>query len=359
MEGIRIGKIFGIPIEMHISFLLLIMLLFISGIIFGNLYIVFYILLLFFFVILHELSHSVVAIKFGVKIDRIILLPFGGVASMKDIPREPRKELRIAIAGPLVNFIVAFISLLILYAFGETDRLFPFFRISQTFEVFDIVATVFKINIILGVFNLFVPALPMDGGRVLRAVLAMKIGFLKATELSAGIAKSISIVMFIVGVLTLNIILILISFFVYIGAEQESKFIYISTLLSGLKVKDIMTTNVISVPKDMSLSELYAFMLKHRHMGYPVVDNGKVVGVVTFSDLSQVKREYWSKFKVEDIMSTRLITCSKDDEVLDALLKMNKENVGRLLVFENDKLIGIITRTDIIRAIEILRLGMV
>ncbi len=357
MEGIRIGKIFGIPIEMHISFILLILLLFVSGIIFGNLYIVFYILLLFFFVVLHELSHSLVALKYGVKIDRIMLLPFGGVASMKDIPREPKKELRIAIAGPLMNFLFALISFLILYAFNKVERLFPFFMISQTFEFFDILATVFKINLILGIFNLFVPALPMDGGRVLRAILAMRIGFLRATELSAGIAKIIAVAMFMIGILSLNPLLLLISFFVYIGAEQESKFIYISTLLSGLKVEDIMTADVITVSKDMSLEELYVFMLKHRHMGYPVVDDGRVVGVVTFSDLSQIRREDWGRFKVEDIMSTKLITCRKDEEVLDALMKMNRENVGRLLVFENDKLIGIITRTDIIRAIEILRLG--
>ncbi len=357
MEGIRIGRIFGIPIEMHVSFLLLILLLFISGILFGTLYIVFYILLLFFFVVVHELSHSLVAIRFGVKIDRIILLPFGGVASMKDIPREPSKELRIAIAGPMINFIFAFLSFLILYAFNKVEKIFPFFIIGQTFELFDIIAMIFKINLILGFFNLFVPALPMDGGRVLRAVLAMRMGFLKATEISASIAKTIAAAMFIIGILTLNLILILISFFVYIGAEQEGKFIYISTLLSGLKVKDIMTTEVITVQKDMNLEELYNFMLKHRHMGYPVVDNGRVVGVVTFSDISQIRREDWKKFKVEDIMSTRLITCSKDEEVLEALLKMNRENVGRLLVFENDKLIGIITRTDIVRAIEILRLG--
>ena len=354
-DNYRIGRILGIPLELHISFLLLLLFFFVYSALTLNPGPFIYIVMLFTTVALHELSHSLVAQRYGVKISKITLLPFGGIAAMEEIPRKPKKEFAIAIAGPGFNFIVSALSLGVIAAFGDLSRIFPFFEF-RIESFLDLLLVFFKVNLLLGVFNLFIPALPMDGGRVFRSLLAFKLGFPAATEIATSIAKLIAILMALTGALLPNLWLIFIAFFVYIGATQEGEMSRINLMLAGLKVRDLMSKDVISVDRYITLEEFADILFEKKHMGYPVVDENKLVGIITFSDLSKVPREEWGIRRVGDVMTRKLLTISPEEDASEAFMRMARAGVGRLLVVEGEKLVGIISKTDLLRTLELMRL---
>lgn len=346
--SLKIFSIFGIPVELHISFLLLmgfIYVLAILNLIPGvNLQAALLITLLFVTVVLHELGHSYLAQKYGIRIERIILLPIGGVSTMEELPKEPGQELRISLAGPMVNFLIAFICYLLLLLLKGS-----YLGISSFLSYFIL------LNLILGGFNLL-PAYPMDGGRVLRAILAERMSYVRATELAAGIGKYLAIIMAIVGILVFyNFFLVLIALFIYIGAEQEYQAIMISNYLGGILVENIMSHKVKTVKPDDHVNDVLQTMYRERHMGYPVTDQEKIVGIVTFDDLSRLKKEDLET-PIKNFMTKELIFTSPNEPVTAALEKLNQQRVGRLPVKENGQLVGIISRTDIMRTLEIRKL---
>jgi len=330
-------------VELHISFLLLmgfIYALAILNLIPGvNFQAALLITLLFVTVVLHELGHSYLAQKYGIRIERIILLPIGGVSSMEDLPKEPGQELRISLAGPMVNFVIAFICYLLLLLLKGS-----YLGVSSFLSYFILV------NLILGGFNLL-PAYPMDGGRVLRAILAGRMSYIRATELAAGIGKYLAIIMAIVGIFY-NFFLVFIALFIYIGAEQEYQAIMISNYLGGILVENIMSHEVKTVKPDDHVNDVLQTMYQERHMGYPVTDHEEIVGIVTFDDLSRLKKENLET-PIKNFMTKELIFTSPQEPVTTALEKLNQHRVGRLPVIENGQLVGIISRTDIMRALEI------
>lgn len=342
--SLKIFSIFGIPIELHFSFLLLIIAVYIVALfnlIPGvDIVIAVLITLLFVVVVLHELTHSYVAQRYGVEIERIILLPIGGISAMKELPKDPSKELRIAISGPLSNLVIAALFYPIYLFFGNS------LSHSLNFLLYNFIL----LNLLLGVFNLL-PAFPMDGGRVLRAFLAERMNFIRATELAASIGKQLAIIMAIVGIF-FNPFLILIGIFVYLGADQESKIVLVNTLLEGINVRDIMTREVKTIKPTDSVDSVLKLMFKYKHMGYPVYQNGDLLGIVTFHDLSGVPDDK-KDLLVEQYMTKDVVVTSPQEEVSITLEKLNMNNVGRLPVLENGKLVGIISRTDVIKALEI------
>lgn len=213
MNSIRLLSVYGISIELHWSFVFL-------PIMFGYLYGIkgiFVILFVFSCVLLHELTHSLKARQYGVQVGRITLFPIGGVAYMGILPRRPREEFFTSIAGPLFNFALAGLLFFPLHYFLGHTLFFPGIRSwPQTF------AYCFWINIILGAFNLL-PAFPMDGGRILRALLAQRIGFIRATRIAVRLGHIFAILFGIIGIMQSppNFILILIAFFVYLSASNE------------------------------------------------------------------------------------------------------------------------------------------
>nr|WP_319372759.1 CBS domain-containing protein [uncultured Methanobacterium sp.] len=342
----KIFSIFNIPVELHISFLLLMALIYgvaIFNLVPGvDLNAALLITLLFVTVILHELAHSYVAQRYGIGIERIVLLPIGGVSSMEELPKDPGQEFRIAIAGPLVNILIA----LICYGL--------FFGLLQSYPSIASFLNYFAlVNVILGAFNL-IPAYPMDGGRVLRAFLAGRMSYLQATETAASVGKFLAIFMAVVGIFW-NYFLILIALFIYIGADAEYKEIMISTLLEGIKVKEIMTHEVITIPPETSVEETLKIMFRSKHMGYPVMDAENILGIITFHDISRARKGD-DKKPVTEFMTSDLVITSPEELLNDALAKLSQAHVGRLPVVENDQLVGIISRTDIMRAMEIIKL---
>lgn len=370
--SIQIGKIMDIPIKLHITFLLILP---VFAWIFANndprfgfndvglttfryALSLFASISLFVCVLLHELGHSYVAKKAGVNIQGITLFLFGGVSSMEEIPRNPRTELKMALAGPLVSLVIGFILIIGVLmvngaAVGEFLSAFvqnlmigikdPYIRLFWVIGI---------INVILFFFNIL-PAFPMDGGRVLRAWLAGRMPYIQATRTAAGIGKMFAIVMGIFGIFV-SIWLLLIAFFIYIGASEEEKSTEVSVILEGLKIKDIMTRDVATVRSGNTVEELVDIMFRMKHMGYPVMDDSEVIGVVTFTDVQRVPKEERKNVKVSQIMTKELITTKEDDEAVAALKLMTTKNIGRIIVKKEGKMTGIVSRTDILRAIQLL-----
>ncbi len=314
--SLRIGRIFGIPIFIHITFLVILPLfvwVFSEGtgsmlgvtMGFGDLDVsptVRYVFgataaTLFFATILtHELAHSYLAMKYGVRIRSITLMLFGGVASMEEMPKAPGQELKMAFAGPLSSLAIgagSYAVMLVLDASGSAT-------IVQGLAIlFGLIALY---NVLLAGFNL-IPAFPMDGGRVLRSYLASRMSHLEATRKAAKVGRYMAIGMGFFGLIVLcNIWFILIAFFVYIGATEEEQATVISDSLEGLKVGQIMTGPVQVVHPEMSVHQLLDLMHSTRHMGFPVVMGG-LVGIVTITDTRKVPRDRLYFAKVGDIMT--------------------------------------------------------
>jgi Zn-dependent protease/CBS domain-containing protein len=336
--SLKIFSVFGIPVELHISFLLLMIFIYLIAILniipSINILTAVLITLVFATVVIHELSHCYFAKRYGIKIQRIVLLPIGGVSEMEELPKDPAQELRIALAGPLSNIIIAVISFVILLIFGSY----------LTTILTGVLYYFIIVNIILGLFNLL-PAFPMDGGRILRAFLAERMSFIRATKLSANIGKQFAIIMAVIGVF-FNFFLILVAIFVYLGAEAEYKSVLVATLLGDEIVKDVMSTDVHTLNSDNTVQETLQTMFREKHMGYPVIEDGNLVGIITFHDISNIPENERNTL-IEDIMTKDLILSEPNEDLVETIGKLNKNRIGRIPVVENGNLVGIISKTDI------------
>ncbi|HID26697.1 MAG TPA: CBS domain-containing protein [Methanosarcinales archaeon] len=360
----KIGKLLGIPIYIHITFLLLIPVLSwyfakTSYTLFGftlgygaikapieikYLFGIIASILLFTCVLLHELGHSYVAQKNGIPVRSITLLILGGMAAIEEIPKDYKIESKMAAIGPLISISIGIIS----YALYILIN--PYGNITIVGYIIILLGILAFYNILMGLFNL-IPAYPMDGGRLLRAYFAKYMPYVTATEKASYIGKIFAIIMGTIGIF-INLWLVLIAFFIYIGASEEEKITKISITLEGIKVRDMMTKDVQTVPSEMTVSELVDLMFKQKFRGYPVKNN-KLEGVVTFSDVRKIPKTEHYKVKVRDIMSKNILTVSADIDAIECMKLFAKHNVGRFVVMEKGKMVGIITRTDMGRVIEI------
>ncbi len=342
-SSFKIFSIFGIPIELHISFLALMLIIYIIAILniipAINVLTAVLITLIFVTVVLHELSHSYFAKRYGIKIERIVLLPIGGVSEMEEIPKDPAQELRIALAGPVANLVIAGFSFLILLIFKS----------SLSTVLIGALYYFILVNLLLGLFNLL-PAFPMDGGRILRAFLAERMSFIKATKTAATIGKQLAIIMAIIGVF-FNFFLILIAIFVYFGAESEYRSILVSTLLGEDTAKDIMTRDVHTLNSQNTVNDTLRTMFSEKHMGYPVVDNGNLIGIITFDDISKIPDNKRDKL-IEDVMTRDLILSDPDEDLVKTIEKLNKNRIGRIPIVKDGQLVGIISKTDITNTLQ-------
>lgn len=284
MQGnLNIGTYLGIPVKIHWSFGLLILFVGYVGITNGlNGKEIFafalYIAVLFLCVVLHEYGHALMARKYGVKTRDIILSPIGGVARLESIPEEPYKELFIALAGPLVNVIIAILLSIVTLVF-YSGSIFPS---SESIELLkfpsEFIRFVIVMNIALFVFNL-VPAFPMDGGRVLRSLLAIKIGRVKATKIASIIGRALAIGFIILGLMNSNLFLSVIGVFIYITAGSENKSIEVSELLKETKAGDLARENYTVIKMHDTLSIPIDIYQRGGEKNFVVInDENKVIG---------------------------------------------------------------------------------
>jgi len=299
---------------------------------------------LFLGVLLHELGHSVVAMRYGYPIDSITLWILGGIAQFTDQPEDWKHEFNIAIAGPLVSVVLGAVSygaLVALPASLDTVRF--------------VVGYLALMNFALAAFNML-PGFPMDGGRVLRALLARNRPYAQATQTAAEVGKLFAILLGIVGLFA-NFFLILIALFIYVGASGEAQRTTMNAAFADVSVRDIMTPaeDLRTVSPDATVADLLGRMFRERHTGYPVLADGDLVGLVTLDDAREVPEVEREAYLVEDVMSQDLLTVSADSSVMDAFDTMQEHGVGRVLVVDDGDLVGLLTRTDVMTALSIIR----
>ncbi|WP_435117596.1 CBS domain-containing protein [Halolamina sp. C58] len=373
MRGIRLGSIFGIPIKLDATFLLILPVFayligsdvttlveevfnptFGAGIETGVLtqgYTPFALgaaaaIGLFTCVLLHELGHSAVAMYYGYEIDSITLWLLGGVAQFAEMPEDWKIEFQVAVAGPIVSVALGALGYagFSLVAGG-----------GQPIATF-LLGYLMVANVTLAVFNML-PGFPMDGGRVLRALLARTRTHARATQIAAEVGKGFALLLGLLGLFSgPNLLLVALAFFIYIGAAGEAQQTVLKAAFQGVTVGDVMTAELHTVSPDDSIADLMGRMFRERHTGYPVVENGELVGMVTLSDAQSVDEVERDAMRVDDVMSTDVYTATPDTEAMAAFQTMQEHGVGRLPVVDADgELCGIISRTDLMTAFDIIQ----
>ncbi|WP_135303444.1 site-2 protease family protein [Haloarcula amylovorans] len=377
MRRFRIGSAFGIPIQLDLTFLLVLPLFaWIIGtqidettkllnntlgagldpavLTDGNLVWVLGVLAavgLFTGVVLHELGHSLVALRYGYPIDSITLWLFGGIAQLTEMPEDWKQELAIAIAGPIVSVVLGVLSYVAFVVLPGAQST----AIESARFVFAYLALM---NVALAIFNML-PGFPMDGGRVLRALLARTRSYARATQIAAEVGKVFAVLLGLFGLFVVgNIFLAGLAFFIYIGAAGESRQTMMRAAFEGVTVRDVMTPadHVTAVTPRQSVTELIQTMFEERHTGYPVEKDGEIVGLVTLEDARAVREVERDAYTVGDVMTTGLVTTSPETDVMDALSELQSNSVGRLIVTdEAGEFLGLLTRTDIMTALSIIK----
>lgn len=363
--ALKIGTIMGIPIRVHFSWLI------VFGLITWSLSTVYFpkaapdlpatsywikgalaALLLFASVGFHELAHSFVAMRYKISIESITLFIFGGVAHMKKEPPHPKAEFRIAIAGPLSSFFLSGVFFLIsLNSTGGVKSLFAYLT---------------QVNLIIGIFNL-IPGFPMDGGRVLRSILwEREKNFFSATQKAAGVGQKIALFFIFFGIFTLftrmpgGLWLMLIGWFLYTAAQASYKQSTLQESISGVKVRDIMVSDLITVSSSLTLEEIVdGYFLRYGYGGFPVVDDGKYLGMITLKEIKDIPKNAFEDTRVKEVYRKhkKQWEISAEEEVIKALEAMIREDTGRLVVKEGDIIQGLITRNGIAKYVQIKGMG--
>lgn len=341
MKGsIKLFNIFGIAIRIHFTFLLL-------PLIFGHFYGLkglFLIFFVFFCVTFHELCHSLQARHFGVKVEQIILLPIGGIAAMKSIPEKPGQEFRISIAGPLFNITFALVLFLPAYfLLGPENFFHP--GIDSWPKTF---AYAFWVNPILALFNLL-PAFPMDGGRMLRSFLAKRMDYGKATRIAVGFGHTFAVLFGFWGLTSFNPILILIAFFIFMAASSENMQVDLRLTLRKFSVKDVLPEQFFSVTVSTPISEVLALTLHSHQEDFPVIEDGKLVGLLTRADVILAIHQSGMQRLVKDVMKKDFPAVSVDDPLTKAHRLMEEWRIKAIPVLNRGQVVGIVSLEDISR----------
>lgn len=298
----KLFRVAGIEVRIHITFLLLLIFLGLGSFAAGGapaaVHGVAFVCLVFLCVLLHEFGHALAAKRYGIRTPDITLLPIGGLARLERMPDKPSEELVVAIAGPLVNVAIALL-------------LFPFAQGVFHPEIIEkagvgLVPKLFAANVMLVIFNL-IPAFPMDGGRVLRAFLAMRMDYARATALAAGVGQGIAVVGGLWALMNGQPMLVLIAVFIYVGAQSEAAFAQLKGLSSSLRVQAATVTSFKSLPLHATLNDAIEALLSSSQHDFPVVGpEGEVRGLLTRDDLIVALRKSGPDTPVSEVMRVDL-----------------------------------------------------
>ncbi len=343
-----IGRVAGTDIKVHVTFILLLAwLAFTEYSVRGGaaaLEITLFVLALFGCVTLHEFGHILMARRFGVRTPDVLLLPIGGVARLERIPEEPRQELLIAIAGPVVTLLIAAALYAALRVAGSPDPLATLSLESGPFA-----AKLMAVNIWLLGFNL-IPAFPMDGGRVLRALLATRVGLVRATRAAAVVGQVLAVGMGLVGLSSHGSpMLILIAFFVFIGAATEASAVETRLAAQGLDVAQMMVTQFRTIPIHATLAQAVDLLLAGEQREFPVVDNlGHAEGLLTRENLIRGLRERGPESTVAEAMTSPAPTVSPSTPFQEGLERLRASGLPALPVVDTaGALVGLLTMENI------------
>jgi stage IV sporulation protein FB len=341
----KVGEIFGISIRVHAIFLLLLLIIGLSeastsGVRAGLISMLF-VASVFVCVLLHELGHSVQAKRYGIKVEDITLLPIGGVAHMHEIPENPRKEIRITLAGLVVSFAIAGVIFLILLGAGRISELR-----SPTLSGIHFLANLFWANVILGFFNV-IPAFPMDGGRVFRALLAQRLDYVRATHIAAMIGQGLAMLFALVGIFFGNWLLIVVALFIFMGAGSEEHMVQMRSFLREVPARTIMATDLYPLSPGDPLSKAIECVYRGCYSDFPVADNGRLMGILTKTRLITALHERGLEAKVSDVMDTDLKPVRPDEPLAEVHQKMVESGVTAMPVVDEGHIVGMISLENI------------
>jgi Zn-dependent protease/predicted transcriptional regulator len=349
----RVGQIAGIDVHVHATFWLLLVWIGLvryraAGSIAAIVPELVFILAIFGIVVLHELGHALAARRYGIATRDITLLPIGGVARLERMPREPRQELVIALAGPAVNFALAALLFVGLALTGHVASFAHVAALDAGFLNRALVERLVGVNLWLGGFNL-IPAFPMDGGRVLRAALAMRSGnYARATELAARIGRAFALLFGVLGLFVVgNPFLVFIALFVWLGAAGEAAAVQTTVTLAGVPVRHVMITDVRTLSPDDPLERAVRLVLDGFQQDFPVVAAGRVVGVLTRAALLRALAERGPAAPVATAMQQDFRAASPDEPVEEVLTRLETCGCHAMPVVRGQELLGVLTTENV------------
>ena len=341
MKGsIKLFKVFGISINIHLTFFLLLLLVLSGGIKWVVL-----VIGVFFFVTVHELCHSLVAKRFGINVREITLLPIGGIASMTKIPEKPSQEFLITIAGPLSNIVIITVFFFPMKYLLGPAVLFH----SLSTETWPLtIAYIYWINLMLAGFNL-IPAFPMDGGRIFRALLATRLGYQKATRIAVNFGHAFAIIFAYFGIVKFNIMLIIIAVFIYIAASGEEAHVDIKETLKKFKVRDILPRKFFTLDSSTTLAKVLELVFHSHQEDFPVTDGKALAGFVTRHDIMRAMHAFGPQKTVGEVMRKTFPKLKDTDSLIKAQAVMHEKGMRALPVMRGDEIAGVVTIEDISR----------
>lgn len=356
----RIARVAGIDIKVHITFFLILILAAvqwggITGGADGALFGVVLMTLLFVCVTLHELGHSLAARYFGVPVREITLLPLGGVAVMTKNPDKPLHELIIAAAGPLVNVVIAALLFIPVGAqvrmnLLDGQGLLPDLN---TVTLSTLLIWLFAANISMIVFNL-VPAFPLDGGRILRALLAMALGFARATTIASTIGQIIAVGLGVYGVVSGNFMLVLIAVFIFFGAGQENSIAQSKTVLVTQRIGDTYNKHALTLQIGDRISRAVDFILTSYQPDFAVMQGSKLLGVLTREDVLRTLAATPGDPYVTEVMQRDIARLDADDALDIARDKLREGGARMGAVYRGTEYLGLVNLDDIGEAFAVL-----
>jgi Zn-dependent protease/CBS domain-containing protein len=338
----NIGSIVGTQVRIHVTFVLFLAWIFAASYAAGGADAAWggllFLILLFLCVLLHEFGHIFVARGFGVKTPDVTLLPIGGVARLEKIPEKPREEFLIAVAGPLVNVVIALVLL------GFTGASVKYGAVASMDDArIPLIDRLAAVNLFLALFNM-IPAFPMDGGRVLRALLATRLGYVRATEIAASIGQGTAFLLGFIG-LFYNPLLIFIAIFVYLAASSEAHMVALRSVSRGVPVSAATMTQIASLAPEAHIDEAVQTLLSTSQNEFPVVDGaGKPVGFLGRSDIIRALKSLGPDARVREAMNATLPTIDKRRPLEEALMLLQDKSAPAVAVIESDgRLVGLVT----------------
>jgi Zn-dependent protease len=343
--SLKLGTVAGIGVYMHFTFLLLIGWIFISHLGQGQSVVmaaqgVGFIVAIFGCVVLHELGHALAARRYGIRTRDITLLPIGGVARLERMPEKPAHELVVALAGPAVNVVIAAALFAFIVALQGAREMLDVQLLKGDFFI-----RLLWVNAFLAVFNLL-PAFPMDGGRVLRAVLAARMDYGRATRVAASVGQGMAILFGLLGLFG-NPMLLFIALFVYLGAQTEAEMVGMQRLLKGRLVRDAMMTRFRTLPAEATLDFAVGELLAGAQQDFPVVSNGGLVGMLQRNDLVKAIAEGGRQAPVRTAMRENCAVVDAAEPLRAAFEKMRQGECSTLPVVEGGRLVGLLTLENV------------
>lgn len=340
--SISLGTIAGTRVRIHITFLLFLVWLgaayWAKGGVAAAVNGLAFIVLLFLCVVLHEFGHILMARRYGVRTPDVTLFPIGGVARMERIPEKPGQELTMALAGPLVNLVIAFALFLALGgdAFSR--------GVALDEQGANLLPQLAVANLILAAFNLL-PAFPMDGGRALRALLAYRLGRVRATRVAASIGQMLAFGFGLLGLIAGNPVLVFIALFVYLGAAAESVDTQMQHIAEGLLVSDAMVTELATLPAESRIEDAVQILIRTTQQEIPIVDEaGRLLGLLTRNLLIQALHAHGPDIPVAQVMRTDIPVVPARRLLADALRIMREQGLPAIAVADaGGRLAGLVT----------------